>query len=116
MKRTLSELYDKTVLQRPILTLIAIALFIAFFSVYIPHFELDASADSLVLENDKDLNYYRSIRARYGSDDFLIITYTPEKDLFSEESLADLRSLRDSLSRIERVESVVTMLDVQPSL
>jgi predicted RND superfamily exporter protein len=112
MKRTLSELYDKTVLQRPILTLIAIALFIAFFSVYIPHFELDASADSLVLENDKDLNYYRSIRARYGSDDFLIITYTPEKDLFSEESLADLRSLRDSLSRIERVESVVTMLDV----
>jgi predicted RND superfamily exporter protein len=112
MQLTLSSIYNKTVIQRPVLTLCAIALFIAFFSLHIPDFKLDASADSLVLEHDEDLRYYRSIRARYGSDDYLIITYTPEKDLFSRESLGDLRKLKDSLSRIERVESVVTMLDV----
>jgi predicted RND superfamily exporter protein len=112
MQSKLSTLYDKIVLQRPVLTLFAIALFIAFFSIYVPNFKLDASADSLVLENDEDLRYYRSIRARYGSDDYLIITYKPTKDLFSKESLSDLRRLRDSLSRIERVESVVSILDV----
>jgi predicted RND superfamily exporter protein len=112
MQSKLSTLYDKIVLQRPVLTLFAIALFIAFFSIYVPNFKLDASADSLVLENDEDLRYYRSIRARYGSDDYLIITYQPTKDLFSKESLSDLRRLRDSLSRIERVESVVSILDV----
>ncbi len=112
MKSKLSQLYDKIVLQRPVLTLFLIAIFIAFFSIYVRNFKLDASADSLVLENDKDLRYYRSIRARYGSDDFLIITYTPKKDLFSKESLSDLRILRDSLSKIERAESVVSILDV----
>ncbi|KPK02011.1 MAG: transporter [Nitrospira bacterium SG8_35_4] len=112
LQPTLSKLYDKIVLQRPVLTLCAITIFIAFFSVYIPDFKLDASADSLILENDSDLRYYRSIRARYGSDDYLIITYTPEKDLFSREALSDLRRLRDSLSQIERVKSVVSILDV----
>ena len=58
------------------------------------------------------MRYYRSIRARYGSDNYLVITYTPEKALFSKETLSDLQRLRDSLSQIERVESVVSILDV----
>jgi predicted RND superfamily exporter protein len=112
MQSALSTLYDKIVIKRPVLTLLAIGLFIAFFSIYVPNFKLDASADSLVLEHDEDLRYYRSIRARYGSDDFLVVTYTPKNDLFSRESLSDLRRLKDSLSRIERVQSVVSILDV----
>ena len=73
---------------------------------------LDISADSLVLENDKSLKYYRAINARYGSDDYLIITYTPEQELFEQTSLDDLRELRDSLAAIERVKSVISILDV----
>jgi predicted RND superfamily exporter protein len=112
MQTTLSKFYDKIVLQRPVLTLVAFGLIIAFMSSYVPDFKLDASADSLVLEHDKDLRYYRSIRARYGSDDYLVISYTPEKALFSKDTLSDLQRLRDNLSRIERVESVVSILDV----
>jgi predicted RND superfamily exporter protein len=108
----LSELYEKIVLQRPALTLLAVALIVAFFSIYVPDFKLDASGDSLLLEHDEDLRYYRSIRARYGSDDYVIVTYTPENALFSKESLSYLKKLRDSLSRIGRVESVVSILDV----
>jgi hypothetical protein len=65
-----------------------------------------------VLENDADLEYYRNIRARYGSDDYLILTYTPKEKLFSEESLQRIRELRDRLRGIDRVESVLTILDV----
>ena len=108
----ISELYEKIVLHRPVLTLLVVALIVAFFSVYVPDFKLDASGESLVLENDRDLRYYRSIQARYGSDDYVIVTYTPEKALFSEESLSDLQALRDSLLEIERVESVTSILDV----
>ncbi|MES9886331.1 MAG: MMPL family transporter, partial [Candidatus Sedimenticola sp. 6PFRAG1] len=75
-------------------------------------FQLDASADSLVLENDKDLRYYRSIRARYGSDDFLVVTYSPRDDLFSDPVLGELKSLRDELAAMERVDSVTSILDV----
>jgi predicted RND superfamily exporter protein len=99
-------------LQRPVVTLAAVAALISLFCLSIPDFKLDASADSLVLENDEDLSYYRSIRARYGSDDFLIVTYTRRDDLFSEEALADLRRLRDSLRAIDRVASVTSILDV----
>ena len=108
----ISALYEKVVLKRPLLTLSVFVLCIIFFSIYVSDFKLDASADSLVLENDRDLRYYRSIKARYGSDDNVVITYTPEKNLFSIESLSGLRELRDSLSRIESVERVLSILDV----
>ncbi len=108
----ISELYEKIVLHRPVLMLLIVASIVAFFSLYVPDFKLDASGESLVLENDRDLRYYRSIQARYGSDDNVIVTYTPEKARLSEESLSDLQELRDSLLEIERVESVASILDV----
>jgi hypothetical protein len=109
---TLASYYDALVLKRPGITLLFIALVTAFFAWHVPDFKLDASADSLVLENDQALRYYRSVRARYGSDDNLIVTYTPDRDLFSTAVLADLRELSNSLSALERVESVANLLDV----
>jgi predicted RND superfamily exporter protein len=109
---SLADLYEKLVIDRPRLTLSLLGLLLLLFSAYIPKFELDVSADSLILENDADLDYYRNIRARYGSDDNLIITYTPKEKLFSEPSLKRLREFRDRLRDIDRVESVVTILDV----
>lgn len=106
------DLYEKLVIDRPRLTLLLLGLLLLLFTAWIPKFELDVSSDSLFLENDADLDYYRNIRARYGSDDQLIITYTPKEELFSESSLERLREFRDRLRGIDRVESVVTILDV----
>ena len=58
------------------------------------------------------MRYYRSIREIYGSDDFLVITYTPFDDLLSPTSLAGLKALRNDLRQLKRVSSVVTILDV----
>ena len=104
--------YEKLVLDRPVLTLSLLAVLLLLFGAFIPKFELDVSADSLVLENDADLEYYRNIRARYGSDDYLILTYTPKEKLFSEKSLQRIGEFRDRLRGIDRVESVLTILDV----
>ncbi len=107
----LAGYYDALVLQRPAIVLLIAALATAFFGLHAPGFKLDASADSLVLENDQALRYYRAIRARYGLDDNLIVTYTPHGDLFSDAVLDDIRVLRNSLDGLERVESVVSLLD-----
>ncbi|MBT8122161.1 MAG: MMPL family transporter, partial [Gammaproteobacteria bacterium] len=112
MSQLLSEYYDALVLKRPALTLLLVTLVSALFAWHAPDFKLDASADSLVLENDQALSYYRDVRARYGSDDSLIVTYTPRDDLFSDAVLDDIRALRNSLEKLERVESVVSLLDV----
>ncbi len=75
------------------------------------HFKLDASADSLILEHDEDLRYYRAIYKRYATEDFLIVTYTPSGELWSADSLKALKGLKTDLLQLERIESVVSILD-----
>jgi predicted RND superfamily exporter protein len=107
------SLYQKSVLRHPlgaIFAVLALALAMAF---GLPNFKLDASADSLTLEHDDDLNYFRQVVQRYGSDNFLIVTFSPKQgDLFDDENLQVLSSLRDELAKIEGVESMLSLLDV----
>jgi predicted RND superfamily exporter protein len=112
MQKTLIKLYESLVLNRPWLTLALLSILVVPVAYYSKDFRLDASADTLVLENDAALRYYRSITARYGSEDYLVITYTPTKGLFSKTTLADLAELKQQLKEIDRVDSVTTILDV----
>ena len=85
---------------------------VGFFATFVDDFQLDASSDSLLLEGDQDLRFYRDIKARYGNDQFLVVTYQPEKDLFAAETLSHLKKLRDELSSLDAIDSVVSILDV----
>ena len=95
--KSLVTIYSTIFIDRPRVALLGIFLFVGFFALFAPDFRLDASADSLLLEKDSDLRYYRAVTARYGADSFLMVTYKPHDDLFSAGSLGDLRRLRDSL-------------------
>lgn len=106
------NLYNTLFLKRPVLSLFFSLLIVLGFCSQIPHFKLDASADSLVLENDQSLRYFREIYSRYSSNDYLVLTYTPHQKLFSEESLQKLKELRNEISLLDGVDSVVTILDV----
>ena len=108
----LIDFYKNTVLRQPLITLLLTALVTAFFLYHVTGFELDASADSLILENDAALNDYREVREQYGADDFLIVTYSPEAALFNAETLNHIRQLREELKAIESVQSVISLLDV----
>ncbi|MDB4260736.1 RND family transporter, partial [Porticoccaceae bacterium] len=113
MSATLLNLYQKTVLRHPLGALLAVLALTVAMALGLPNFKLDASADSLTLEHDDDLNYFREVVQRYGSDNFLIVTFSPKKgDLFDEENLQLLSSLRDELAAIEGVESMLSLLDV----
>ncbi len=108
----LTRFFDKVVLKRPgfvILCLLAVVIFLGYNA---KDFKLDASAETLVLENDKDLRYSRLISSRYGEHDYLLMTYAPQDDLFSDKVLEKLTRLRDELRQLERVSSVVSILDV----
>jgi uncharacterized protein len=108
----LSKIYRKWVIEKPLASLILVLLVVGYFSSQIPNFKLDASAESLVLEDDDSLQYYRAISKSYGSDDFLIITYAPVKDLMSDAVLADLKSLSDELAGLDGVHSIDSILNV----
>ena len=108
----LGRFYVASVVANPTRTILIVAICTILFGFLGQRVHLDASSESLILETDESLKFYRSIRARYGSDDFLVVTYTPHSDLFEQETLNRLRALRDDLSKIERVDSVISLLDV----
>ena len=102
----------KTIVEYPRSILVVLALVVGFFATWVDDFQLDASSDSLLLEGDQDLRFYKDIKARYGDDEFLVVTYQPEKDLFAAETLSHLKKLRDELSSLDAIDSVVSILDV----
>ncbi len=112
MSSLLLRLYRTIVIDRPVVALGLVLFPVAFFASYVPDLKLDASSESIILEHDEALKYYRASREIYGSDDFLIVVYTPQEDLFAPASLAHLTKLRDELARIDSVESIHSILDV----
>jgi len=104
--------FDKVILERPKLIIICILVLVAFLGYKAQDFRLDASAETLVLEHDKDLRYSRLIDSRYGVEDFLLLTYAPKGDLYSDTVLANLKRLRNELLKLERVSAVLSILDV----
>ncbi len=110
--KKLDYFYHQIVLRNPAVTLLAAALLIFFFGFHASDFRLDASADSLVLENDQSLRYYREIQRDYASEEYLFVTYTPVQDLFNPQILNNLNQLQKQLEELDQVSSVVSILNV----
>ncbi|WP_444889545.1 efflux RND transporter permease subunit [Microbulbifer sp. DLAB2-AA] len=105
--------YEYLVTKRPLAVLVVIGLLTLLAAMGLPRFKIDASADSLTLEADESLDYFREIAERYASGDFLVVTYRyKDGDLFSDKSLQTLAKLRDELAGVDGVSSVQTILDV----
>ncbi|EON91541.1 integral membrane protein [Marinobacter lipolyticus SM19] len=107
------SLYNRLILPHPVVVLIVFASILVLASLRLDQFRLDASAESLVLENDRSLEQYREVNRRFTtSDDFLIVTFTPDGELFSEKTLGTLRQLRDELAALDSVSTTNSILNV----
>jgi hypothetical protein len=112
METFLYRFFDRIVIGRPrttIALLICVTVVLAYFA---KDFKIDASSDTLIKQSDEAFRYSQKMSERFGVGDFLYIAYTPSGDLLSAEVLADIGRLRDEIKAMERVESVVTLLDV----
>ena len=111
---TFSNLYKSTVIEKPKFILSILIILLLSFSYFSKNFQLDASSDTLLLENDPDLNYLREVNKKYGSKDFLVLTYThkPDESFKSENTIKNIALLKNSLENLEWVNNVITILDV----
>jgi uncharacterized protein len=112
MQNTISSLYHTIIIRRPLAVLIVVFALTTLAILGLPNFKLDASADALTLEHDNTIDYFREINKRYQRGDFLVVTYTPKVDMFSDESLSNLKNLRDELAKVAGVQSVNSLIDV----
>ena len=110
MKKLIKYLAYFTIFN-PYKVLILVTSVIAFASFGITNFKLDASSDALVLEGDEAFKTYRKNEKEFGDSSFLIVTYEPNSELFSKESLDQLQSLENDLSKLDGVDSILSLLD-----
>jgi len=103
--------YSNFIITKPliILALVFLTIFISFKGI--SNFKLDASSDALVLEGDLALKKYRENEEEFGDSSFLIVTYEPNNELFTKESLSTLEEIEQKLSSIDGVDSVLSLLD-----
>ena len=88
------KIYKKLIIDFSKTSIVLVCFALSFFLYFSKDFKLDASSDSLLLENDKDLKYLREVSERYGSKDFLVLTYTPVLSFTNEETIINLQFLK----------------------
>ena len=107
-----AQLYQNRVLKNHKTVLIILIIAILSFGYFSKDFRLDASSETLLIEGDPDLSYLKEVTERYGSKDFLILTYTPNEGMVSDNSINNLLSLKYKIQSLNWVHSVITLLDV----
>ena len=108
----IEKIYRSSVIEKPKFTLSILIILLLSFGYFAKDFQLDASSDTLLLENDPDLKYLREVNTKYGSKDFLVLTYTPKENLLSPVAVKNLTDLKNDLASLRWVNNVITILDV----
>ena len=101
----------KFLLDKYLLILLLVFTLTIITSFGLSNFKLDASSDALVLESDESLKTYRKAEDEFGDTSFLIVTYEPKGELFSQYSLKKISQLENDLKNIDGVDSVLSILD-----
>ena len=112
MSKNVCSIISKHYFKNPKSIFILLVIALLSFGYFSKDFRLDASSETLLIEGDPDLEYLREITERYGSKEFLVLTYTPNESMISETSINNLLSLKYKIQSLEWVHSVITLLDI----
>jgi len=94
----------------------SVSIFLAIFTIIMGSFalklEIDASAQTLLLEGDKDLEFTRQIGKRFSAPDFLVVTYSVKDELLSKENIENILFLEKKFKTIDSVENINSIVNV----
>jgi predicted RND superfamily exporter protein len=108
----IAQLYQNLILKNSKSVFILLVIAILSFGYYSKDFRLDASSETLLIEGDPDLAYLNEVTERYGSKEFLVLTYTPKEAMISDASINNLLSLKYKIQSLNWVHNVITLLDI----
>lgn len=106
------KLYDIFIFKYPFLVLLAMSIFVSYLGYYATKIKIDASAETLLLDDDKDLLFFREVYKRYENSSFLVLTYKPNEPLLSQSSLDDIEKLLDELLGVKSIARITSILNV----
>ena len=106
----LAKIYKKNIIERPKFIFFVLICFFIFFAYYSKDFRVDASSETLLIDGDPDLKYLNEVNERYGSKEFLILTFTPKDDIASDNSVNNL--LKPNLQKNLNLKSIFSRLKI----
>ena len=108
----IAHFYQNVILRNPRTIFVLLIFAILSFGYYSKDFRLDASSETLLIDGDPDLAYLQEITERYGSKEFLVLTYTPNEGMVTDSSINNLLSIKYKIQSLDWVHSVITLLDI----
>ena len=96
----------------PFVLIICMLTLVAASSLFIKNLNIDASPDSLLLENDPDLKYYREVHRHYGTDEYIIVGYKPSVSLLDNKTINLVEDVSNKFKQIKGVSGVSAISNV----
>lgn len=112
MFQTIINMLTAVVIRKPIVVLVFMLALVAACSIYIPKLNIDASPDSLMLESDPDLKYYREVHRHYGTDEYVIVGFKPNKAMLEPETIQFIEAISDQFKSINGISGVTALSNV----
>lgn len=94
---------------------ILVAFFIAIVaaSLMVSQFKIDASADTLLVKDNKLYIQTQIANQTFSPEEFILLAYAPQSHaLYSDQTFRDLHDLSAELKQLERVKAVTSILTV----
>lgn len=105
------KLYDKIIFRFPIAVIITLLLAVGALGYYATKLEIDASAETLLLDDDKDLKFVREVSKRYHNPNFLLVTFTPNSDLLSKQSIDTIKQISNDFLKVDSITKVTSIVN-----
>lgn len=113
MPKNLSRHLGKQIINRAKLILAAFFLLTLAALWAAQSFKIDASADTLLLKNNKLFIETQLMNKRFSPQEFILIAYEPKNNpLFSEKTFTDIQQLSEQFRALNRVGAVTNILNV----
>ena len=108
----IKKIYD-FILKFPKSVLVVFTTILLILGSYSTQLEIDASSETLLMDDDKDLKFSREVSKRYASSEFLLLTFQPKNgNLLSNESLDTIENISKDLLKLDSVVSIKSILNV----
>lgn len=93
--------------------LIVFSILLVGFGYYASKFKIDASADTLLTQNNELYIKTQIANQKFSPSEFILLAYQPnDKDVYSQSVIDDISFLSKQFSEIDRVDTINSMLSV----
>lgn len=104
--------YKKFILKYPVKVLFLTLFIVTIFGIGATKLEIDASSNSILLENDSDLLFTKKIAKQFKTPDILVIAFSPKAPLLSDQTLNTIKQISLQLESLDKINSVTSILNV----